>query len=184
MFGHYTIAKQGDQIKITMRAGAAPATVTIPADITSDDPGPWVGDRIRAPYSLRKATLKTDFDEYQLMSFFPRLPRALMRRLSEELRVTAANTGGRPGEEVASPPSVGGASAAASVAAGARSALGRPPPRSGGMRTPPPVPPAIVSPEGLFGEDEQEAEAHGEEAAAKADGADPDLEEDVPSPTT
>jgi len=80
-------------LTITLTVGTKTIVNKVPDDILEDDPGPFTVDRIKLPFSLRRAVLKTDYDEYQLVGFFPKLPRFVVQRHSEEHGHVTANTG-------------------------------------------------------------------------------------------
>jgi len=80
-------------LQITLTVGTKRIFAKVPAEILEEDSGPFSVDRIQLPFSLRRAVLKTDQDEYALVGFFPKLPRFLARRHSEEQGHVAANTG-------------------------------------------------------------------------------------------
>lgn len=166
-----------------MRLGGQRVVAKVPSELLQEDPGPWVADRIKMAYSVRKATLKTDQEEYQLMSFFPRLPRALTRRLSEEVRATAASNMVPPPDAPSPAPSVSGSSAPSAPAAGKGLQKG-----SAAMQTPSPARPrSVAEDEDLFGEG---ADANASNSVGpqrldnQMDSAAAEEEEDVPSPTT
>jgi len=80
-------------LQITLTVGTKTIFAKVPADILEEDPGPFSVDRIKQAFSLRRAVLRTDHDEYSLICFFPKLPRFLARRHSEEQGHVASNTG-------------------------------------------------------------------------------------------
>ena len=80
MFG---VKKVGDQVTVTVQMGRV-ATKKIDPQVVADDPGPWDSSRIQKNYSFRRASIRTDVEEYVLSAFIPKARRQLTRRRSEE----------------------------------------------------------------------------------------------------
>ena len=87
-------AKQNDgMVTIGMHVPGNYMEQKVGRDIVAEDPGPWVTERIKLNFSMRRAALCTDLEEYNLLAFFPRGRRGLRRRVSEQRGDILPNTG-------------------------------------------------------------------------------------------
>lgn len=82
-FGAFDVRQVGGNVELTMNL-PEPQTMMLGEAFLADDPGPWVASKISMNFSFRRASIRTDHDEYQLAAFFPRRGRRLQRRASEE----------------------------------------------------------------------------------------------------
>jgi len=89
-YGCFSAVQVGN--KAWLRLKVWPHTQRLVEDeVLNDDPGPWVSSRISMNFSLRRATLRTDTDEYKLIGFFPGFPGVV--RVLDATGMIVPNTG-------------------------------------------------------------------------------------------
>lgn len=159
-------------VQIIRTIGSNVAKIDIAATLIDEDAGPWVTGRIKHNYAPKKATLVTDNDEYLLSAFFPRMPKKLVRRTSDEVGgiVSAARMNSGAGGRRAPLAGDGASEVAGSVSARSSSVAG--------------VSDPLVAPRGRRAPSEPVADADADDLFDQGEGgrADAAEEDEPPSP--